>query len=42
MTKGMWKGGLERIFNRSISIEEVKCKAKGDEYCEFKIEIPRG
>jgi len=42
MTKGMWKGGLESIFNRPISIEEVKCKAKGDEYCEFKIEIPRG
>ncbi len=42
MTKGMWKGGLEYAFGRSISIEEVRCKAKGDEYCEFKIEIPRG
>jgi len=42
MTKGMWKGVLEYAFRRSISIEEVRCKAKGDEYCEFKIEIPRG
>ncbi|MEM2542661.1 MAG: V4R domain-containing protein [Candidatus Korarchaeum sp.] len=37
LTKGMWKGVLEVILKRVVSIEEVKCQAAGSDYCEFEV-----
>lgn len=33
--KGICKGALETIFGKGISIEEVKCKTIGYDFCEF-------
>lgn len=39
LTKGMWKGVLERILKRAISIEEVKCQAANSDHCEFEVTL---
>lgn len=38
-TKGLWKGALERIFGKQVSIEEMRCKAAGSDFCEFIVRI---
>lgn len=35
LIKGICKGALEEIFGKHVSIDEVKCKAAGHEFCEF-------
>jgi len=36
---GYFVGIFEEIFKKEYTCEENKCIAKGDKYCEFKIEI---
>jgi hypothetical protein len=35
---GYFVGVLQEVFRKKLTCEEVKCTAKGDPYCEFKIE----
>lgn len=35
LIRGIIAGCFENIFGKGIKVEEVKCMAKGDEYCEF-------
>ena len=35
--KGFVAGLLSTILNKDLKAEEVKCKSKGDKYCEFKL-----
>jgi predicted hydrocarbon binding protein len=35
---GFFVGLFEEIFKKEYTCEETKCIAKGDKYCEFKIE----
>jgi len=37
LTKGMLAGIFSFIFNCDVECDEIKCYAKGDEYCEFRI-----
>jgi hypothetical protein len=34
---GYFVGVLQEVFKKKLTCEEVKCTAKGDPYCEFKI-----
>jgi len=34
--RGMLAGFLSKVFKREVKVEEHKCIAMGDEYCEFK------
>ncbi|MEM2928936.1 MAG: V4R domain-containing protein [Nitrososphaerota archaeon] len=36
---GYFVGMLEEIYKKEYTCEEIKCIAKGDKYCEFKIEV---
>ncbi len=36
---GFIKGLFESVFERKVRVEETKCKARGDEYCEFNITL---
>lgn len=33
--KGFLTGFLSELFNKDITVTEMKCAGKGDEYCEF-------
>ena len=33
--RGFLAGFLSELFSKEISVDEEKCAAKGDEYCEF-------
>jgi len=35
--RGIWSGWFQALFKREVRSVEVKCIAKGDEYCEFRI-----
>ena len=35
--RGILMGALSRIYRRKVEVKEIKCKAKGDSYCEFEI-----
>lgn len=35
--RGILSGILSRLWNSKVSVEEVKCVAKGDDYCEFRV-----
>ena len=37
-TAGMIAGGIEIVFGHNMDCREVKCKACGDEYCEFIVQ----
>jgi len=37
LIRGMTAGVLTKLFNKQVSVKEVKCIAKGDPYCEFEI-----
>ena len=37
-TAGMIAGGIESVFGQNMDCREVKCKACGDEYCEFIVQ----
>jgi len=39
--KGVLAGLLTKIENRDVIVEEVKCIAKGDEYCMFIARISK-
>ncbi len=39
LTKGIFKGVLERILNRAVSVDEVRCRAAGDDHCEFEVKL---
>ena len=36
---GFLAGWLETAWGRRVDVKEVKCQAKGDPYCEFKVMI---
>jgi len=36
---GLFQGILEGALKKEVESEEVKCQAKGDEYCEFLFEL---
>ena len=38
-SRGILTGFFEKIFGRKVVVEEVKCVAKGDPYCEFSVEF---
>lgn len=33
------EGALMKVWNRKISIREVKCNVNGDEHCEYKVSL---
>jgi predicted hydrocarbon binding protein len=35
--KAVWKGLFSEFFNNNLTCEEVRCKSKGNEYCEFEL-----
>ncbi len=37
LIRGMWAGVLTSILGREVTVEEVKCTAAGDGYCELRI-----
>jgi hypothetical protein len=37
-TRGYLAGFMGTVFGKPMEAVEVKCKAKGDEYCEFKVQ----
>ncbi|MCS7103584.1 MAG: ACT domain-containing protein [Candidatus Korarchaeum sp.] len=39
LTKGMWKGVMESILKRAVSIEEVSCQAAGSDQCELEVTL---
>lgn len=39
LTRGTLAGFMGEAFNRPVEAEETKCKATGDDYCEFKISL---
>ena len=38
---GALTGGSRAIWREDVVVEEIKCKAKGDPYCEFKVKLRR-
>ncbi|RLE65978.1 MAG: hypothetical protein DRJ38_02895 [Thermoprotei archaeon] len=39
--RGILTGILSRLWKNKVLVEEVKCVAKGDDHCEFKVEVSR-
>ncbi len=37
LIRGMWAGVLTSVLGREVSVEEVRCMAAGDGYCELKV-----
>jgi len=37
LAQGMIKAAAEKITGKPANVQERKCKAKGDEYCEFAV-----
>lgn len=37
-TRGTLAGFMSTVFGKNLEVEEVKCLATGNEYCEFKIQ----
>ncbi len=40
LIRGMWAGVLTSILGREVTVEEVRCTAAGDGYCELRV-VPR-
>jgi len=36
--RGVIKGVFDTLYGKDVEVKEVKCRIKGDEYCEFHIE----
>ncbi len=37
LIRGMWAGVLTSVLGKEVAVEEVKCTAAGDYYCELKV-----
>lgn len=37
LTQGMIKAAAEKITGKPVNVQERKCRAKGDDYCEFAV-----
>ena len=40
-TKGFLKGFLTTLYTKEVSVEEVSYSSKGDEKCEFEVEVKK-
>jgi len=40
LLRGMWAGVLTSVLGKEVEVEEVRCTAAGDGYCELKV-VPR-
>ncbi len=38
LERGMLAGLIENVVGKQVRVKETKCRARGDEYCEFVIE----